>query len=344
VREQVELDFSMHPLEPAFVVLAFAYRPRLGAKLRYQLPHFYYVWNGEQGELNHASAEERDKIVARIGKKRIPPGLLHEVKTEPGDKPAVENEVASPKIRLSAGPNVTDSYSINRWGTMPVRFLHPVVSIDSGTIRNCTGYLQRVKKNDNEWTIGDQLTFSSSSKPRGELTKTLHHEARARLDVLVITSGQEIRVCNEERDWRRWPSLRDIFAEIGDYLLEVAIVGEGVALQTFTLRFEWTGDWQTSFLHGDAPTQPINRLPNPSGSLKPIEKRDSLDVFIRIGEELLSEWCSKRNTLTDLEAQTQQWLQAVYKFVREYFDIKHNRQTERLQQHGQSNRQMEICF
>src|SRR6266550_2599158 len=65
VREQVELDFSMHPLEPAFVVLAFAYRPRLDAKLRYQLPHFYYLWNGEQGELNHASAEERDKIVAR---------------------------------------------------------------------------------------------------------------------------------------------------------------------------------------------------------------------------------------------------------------------------------------
>jgi hypothetical protein len=53
---------------------------------------------------------------------------------------------STPKIRLSAGPNVTDSYSMNSWGTMRVRFLHPVVSIDSGTIKDCTGYLQRVKK------------------------------------------------------------------------------------------------------------------------------------------------------------------------------------------------------
>jgi hypothetical protein len=154
-----------------------------------------------------------------------------------------------PKFTLVAGPNVLDSYSVNRWGTLPVRFLHPVVSIDSGTAKNCVGHLTKIRRNAQEWTIGDQLTFSSSSKPRGELSKTLHHGATIyRLDVVVITSGGEIRICNEDREWRRWPSLGNIFAEAGDYFLDVSLVGDDIAAQTFTLKFEWTRNWQDSFL------------------------------------------------------------------------------------------------
>src|SRR5207249_2966967 len=57
-----------------------------------------------------------------------------------------------------------------------------------------------------------------------------------------------IHVCNAKRDWRTLPRLRDIFSDKGFYYLTVAIGGEDARGETFHFAFEWTGNWQTSFL------------------------------------------------------------------------------------------------
>jgi hypothetical protein len=167
--------------------------------------------------------------------------------------PALGNKPL-PKFEIQAGPNIADSYSMNWWGeNVPVRFLHPIVLVDD-TIPNCKAYLTRIGTNKNEdWMGQEQLTWSPS-EAHDHLIKTLHPGIRYPLDVLAVTSNRTLHVCNENRDWRRWPRLHDIFSEAGDYFLAVAIAGDGVIAQTFTLRFEWTGDWQTSFLHNDTVT------------------------------------------------------------------------------------------
>ena len=155
------------------------------------------------------------------------------------------------KFSVQCGANIGDSYSENRWAQgVVVKFLHPVVRLDSGSSANCKAYLTRITKNEELWEGLEQLTWSPS-EDHGTV-QTLHHGIRYKLDVLAITSDGGIHVCNERRDWRRMPRLHDIFAEPGDYFLDVSIAGEGVDGQTFTLRFGWTRNWQTSFLFSDS--------------------------------------------------------------------------------------------
>jgi hypothetical protein len=154
-----------------------------------------------------------------------------------------------PRFSIESGPKVKDSYSMNWWAeNVPVRFLHPILLVD-GMIPNCKGYLTQITNNKNaDWTGQEQLTWSPA-EAHDHLIKTLHPGMRYPLDVLAVTSNRTLHVCNENRDWRRWPRLHNIFSEPGDYFLTVAIVGDGVTAQTFRLRFEWTLNLQTSFLH-----------------------------------------------------------------------------------------------
>jgi hypothetical protein len=81
------------------------------------------------------------------------------------------------------------------------------------------------------------------------LPRTLHHGLSYNLDVLVIVcEGSEIRVCNDKREWLRWPRLREIFADKGDYILTIKLAGDGAETKTVDIQFNWTGYWQTSFL------------------------------------------------------------------------------------------------
>ena len=93
----------------------------------------------------------------------------------------------------------------------------------------------------------EQLTFSPSESS-DTLSKAIYAGVRYQLDVLAITSGGEVVVCNQNREWRRLPRLKDLFASHGIYDLSLAIAGEDAQAENFSLRFEWTGNWQTAFL------------------------------------------------------------------------------------------------
>lgn len=67
IRQQVELDFSLEPIEPIYIVLYFAHRCReRGAKLREQSVRYYFKWNGSDASLTSATHEEREIISKRV--------------------------------------------------------------------------------------------------------------------------------------------------------------------------------------------------------------------------------------------------------------------------------------
>jgi hypothetical protein len=70
IPEQVEVDFTIEPVEPVFAVISFAYRSRARGRLREQRPPFYYRWDGSDSSLVHASKEERDLIIQRLKKRK----------------------------------------------------------------------------------------------------------------------------------------------------------------------------------------------------------------------------------------------------------------------------------
>ena len=143
----------------------------------------------------------------------------------------------------------TSSWSMNTWAIGPVRFLHGCVSIAKSSIPNCKAYLIEIRKGQEvEWSGGpEQLTWSPHPSS-DSLSKTLHQRIEYQLDVLVIRPDGEIQVCNHDRTWLRLPRLHHIFAEAGDYVLTIAIAGDGVHSEMFRVKFQWTKNWQTSFL------------------------------------------------------------------------------------------------
>lgn len=259
---------------------------------------------------------------------------------------ALSPDHAAPRFRIESGPTVEASHSTNIWGGGPVRFLHPAVWVSS-TVTNCKAYLVRIERGDEKWPVNEQLTFSPSES-HDSLAKTLHPGIEYTLDVLVIRSGGGIHVCNEKRDWRRWPRLGDIFSEPREYLLTVAIAGDGVNAQNFFLRFDWTGNWQTSWLTLEDPATAASsrivrrsppapeysqellerarlagvKLPDP-GDRTPIEL---IDQAINEADSILAAWIAGKNDAllrSETNERSLRWLRETKAFVEKNFAEDH---------------------
>lgn len=177
----------------------------------------------------------------RSGLRRISDLPDTEIKTGEKALSAIQNG----KFTVRCGP---DLYSDNLWASgVAVRYLHVEVSIDSGTVHGCKVYLTAITGGQRDWKGSEQLTFSPS-EASDSLSKAIFTGVTYPLDVLLITSDGEIRVCNQNGQWARFPRLHDLFAAHGPYDLTVVLAGEDANGESFVLRFEWTGNWQTSFL------------------------------------------------------------------------------------------------
>jgi len=155
------------------------------------------------------------------------------------------------QIRFAITADYT-CYSDNQWVSGSVRFLHAKVSIDHGSVL-CSAYLTKIAKGcDVKWEHGpEQLTFGDHA-PGHPLPRWLYHGFDYNLDVLAINcKTNEIQVCNDRRYWLRRPRMYEIFAEKGDYILTIGLAGDGAQSKTAELCFNWTGNWQTSFLKFD---------------------------------------------------------------------------------------------
>jgi len=130
---------------------------------------------------------------------------------------------------------------------IPVRFHLAQVWIESGTVHGCRAYLTEIRGEHNFWKGNEQLTFSPSEAP-DSLSKAIYAGVRYPLDILAVTYDGRIHVCNHNRQWPKLPRLHDLFSNRGYYDLMLSIAGEDAAAETFSLRFEWSGNWQSSFL------------------------------------------------------------------------------------------------
>ena len=174
-----------------------------------------------------------------IEKGRVKLDLLTKPKTSTSDK-----------LSIACDPTVEGCIKLNRWEAGPVNFLRISVKTDSvEPITNCKAFLTRIEKNE-EKKWGDhspQLTFSEGEDPDA-LAKTVYNKVPAFIDVLALTSWGEIRPGTKNRIWPFMPRMHEIFSEVGDYVLTVVITGDGAEPITALLKFNWTRNWQTSWL------------------------------------------------------------------------------------------------
>ncbi len=177
-------------------------------------------------------------------------------------KPASAQIVADPefvaepksKLKIECGPNIEGCVATAMWrdpagAAMPVRFLRIAVFTDSPSITGCKGFLTRIESGGKKRWGGESapLTFAPGEADDA-LLKTIYSKVPAFLDVLAVTSAGDIHVCTKGRQWLYLPGLHQIFSEVGDYVVTVVVTGDGISSETSFLRFNWTGNWQTSFL------------------------------------------------------------------------------------------------
>jgi hypothetical protein len=169
-------------------------------------------------------------------------------------RPARPAKYTQPLFALECGPDVPGSEKPALWAGgpegLPVKFLRVVVHIAGReSVSNCTGYLTEIRKNHEKRWEGDnaKLTFAPGEDPDA-LSKTIHERVPEFLDVLAITSRNQLFVGTKGRGWPYMPRLHDIFSEPGNYLLSICITGDGLPTAAPQLTFTWTQNWETSQL------------------------------------------------------------------------------------------------
>jgi hypothetical protein len=159
--------------------------------------------------------------------------------------------VALQRLRIACDPHIEGCVRRVSWGKdVWANFLRvKVESGSSASIKNCAGFLIRIEKDGRTKWGGEnaQLTFAHGKDPDA-FAKTIRSKMSEFLDVLVVSSKNEIFTATKDHSWRYRPLIPEIFSEPGDYLLTVKITGDGVPTVTAPLRFTWTQNWKTAVL------------------------------------------------------------------------------------------------
>jgi hypothetical protein len=182
--------------------------------------------------------------------------------TPPGDKtklPISVPQESELRLHIECDSSVEGCVAEARWTIngkpLRVNFFRIAVNVvgQDQSVRNCTGFLRRIEKNGKTKWGGNnaQLTFAQAEEP-DTFSKVIRHSVAEYLDVLAVTSGNQIfpgtKPISGIRGWPFVPGMGEIFSEPGDYLLTVVITGDGVPPITALLKFTWTQDWQTAAL------------------------------------------------------------------------------------------------
>ena len=175
--------------------------------------------------------------------------------------PARKNKVPpepqpAPQLRMSCHPKIPGCVKETRFTRerIPTNFFRVrVEAVGAQSIKNCTAILTSIEKDGTARWGGDsaKMTFAQGEQP-DTFAKTIRNKAPEFFDVLAVTSKGEMFPgtydANHGRWWPYHPTLPEIFSEHGDYIIAVAVSGDDVPTETATLKFRWTGNWQTSSL------------------------------------------------------------------------------------------------
>jgi len=196
----------------------------------------------------------------------------------------IQPALQSRRLQIACHPSIEGCVAEVLWTInhkpLPVKFFRVAVNAvgEDQSVKNCTGFLRRIEKNGKTKWGGNkaQLTFAQGEEPDA-LSKIIRHPAPEYLDVLVVTSRNQIfpgtKPITKIRSWPFVPGMDEIFSEPGDYLLTLAITGDGVPAITALLEFTWTQNWQTAALtlifEPSAQSAPQLKTINPEIELQP---------------------------------------------------------------------------
>lgn len=120
-------------------------------------------------------------------------------------------------------------------------FLRMAVKTESiSGVKNCRGYLTKIEGRSfvyKEQTF--QLPFAPASN-EDSLSKTLHPNITQHLDVMAVTEGNEVLVATKGGQIVRGTNGYSVIGT-GEYVLTVAVSGEGVPTVESRLKFSWSG-------------------------------------------------------------------------------------------------------
>ncbi len=117
-------------------------------------------------------------------------------------------------------------------------------------INDCTGFLTKIEYAGRVMMNNEniQLTYANGRDPDTH-AKIIRPGLLQYLDVLVIERHEQYNQTIVNISSLSVPNsvaVQDIFSEFGDYLLYVTLVGSGVPHLNIKLRFNWTGNMDTS--------------------------------------------------------------------------------------------------
>jgi hypothetical protein len=157
-------------------------------------------------------------------------------------------EQLKPKLKMICHPNHPGCFQ----QSPRVQWSRVAVNCDGVSfVEGCRGYISNIRKDgDYRWT-GDSATVTFAPGDQEDATnKTINSGKTEFLDIFGVTyEGNILFVATKERNWQFAPDLRKIFAEAGDYFLDVTISNKsGCPTIQAELKFTWTGNWASSQL------------------------------------------------------------------------------------------------
>jgi hypothetical protein len=120
-----------------------------------------------------------------------------------------------------------------------------VINVGTKETTNCSGHLISIARGNYASKIRVGLTFEPAEKREEARAKTIHPQQEIFLDVFYVTNNNEVNI---HSDYYLPGNVKpsEIFAETGEYILEVEIIGDGFLPVTANLIFDWKGDRDTT--------------------------------------------------------------------------------------------------
>ncbi|HWR81926.1 MAG TPA: hypothetical protein VN285_01340 [Candidatus Deferrimicrobium sp.] len=151
-----------------------------------------------------------------------------------------------------SSPYVTSSFSSFTSGILTKEVMYFRVAVKAQSVdpvTGCSGRIERIFKVDGR-PLNDEPIEIPFAPGRNDdaLAKNICEGKPEYLDVLYITEDNLIHPPIKKTFYPASIKFGEIFGTVGEYYLTIVVSGDNTVSAHTTLRFNWTGDWQTAEL------------------------------------------------------------------------------------------------
>lgn len=116
-----------------------------------------------------------------------------------------------------------------------------------GSVDNCIGAVEDIFDEGGESILSEEFKVPfAPSEHDDAYAKRIRDEEPVHLDILYVTSSNEVRPPLGSGTYPNSVKFDDIFRERGQYRIVVRVNGDNTVRSRISLSFRWTGDWQTA--------------------------------------------------------------------------------------------------